>query len=100
MGVCLISIYEFFSAMRHDIVKYRSVKIFTITYILAASITLSYGVYCLLIHITADSCWITFTTGILLVMFAVIMSIFGIIGNCLENSIKSRITRNPIIINS
>lgn len=100
MGICLSSIYEIFSAIRHDFIKYRSVKVFIITYILTTAITISYGTYCMLLHFQQNSCWITFTIGVLLLMFAVTMILFSMIATCLENSVKQRITRNPIIINS
>jgi len=99
MSVCLKSISEFFSAIGHDFIKYNSVRAFIISYILATAITVSYGTYCMVIHIQQDSCWITFTVGMLLIMFLVIMSLFSIIANCIENSLQPSLqirTRNPI----
>jgi uncharacterized membrane protein len=54
----------------------------------------------MLLHFQQDSCWITFTIGVLLLMFAVTISLFSVIANSLEISLNRRITRNPIIINS
>ena len=97
--MCLKSIYEFFHAIHTDFVKYNSVKFFIISYVLATVITVSYGTYCMISRFQQDSCWITFTVGMLLIMFAFIMIIFSIIATCIENSLQANLqirTRNPI----
>jgi hypothetical protein len=98
MSICSKSICEIFHSIYNDFVKYNSVKVFIITYMFATAITVSYGTYCMLSHFQQDSCWVTFTIGILLIMSAVTMIIFSIIANCLENSIQQNLqirTRNP-----
>ena len=93
------SIYEFFNSIYHDFIKSNSLKFIIITYLLATATTISYGTYCMVLHLQQDSCWITFTIGVLLLMFLVLLLFFSIIANCMENSLQPNLqirTRNPI----
>jgi hypothetical protein len=59
-------------------------KTFIRIYVLATIILTSYGTYCMVLKEYENGCWIIFTIGILLIMFAVMNLIFLFIAHCLE----------------
>ena len=96
MGVCYKSISEFFSLFIQYFRKNNSFKFFTISYILAIVILVSYGTSCLLMNQINDKCIMPFLAGLLLIFFAIIMIIFALIATCMDNSLNVRIRNNPI----
>ena len=73
-----------------DINKIYNESIYTKTfiriYIIATIILTSYGTYCMVLKEYGNGCWIIFTIGILLIMFAVTNLIFLLIASCLEKN--------------
>ena len=57
-------------------------RIFIKVYILATIILTSYGTYCMVLKQYDNGGWIIFTSGIILIMFAVVNLIFLLIANC------------------
>jgi cytochrome bd-type quinol oxidase subunit 2 len=96
MSLCYKSSTEFFNLFIQDFRKNNLFKYFTITYLLAIIVLVSYGTYCLLMNQIDDKCIMPFLSGLLLIFFAIIMIIFGILSACMENSLKIRIRNNPI----
>lgn len=77
----MISFMKEISKIYHESIY---TKTFIRIYILVTIILTSYGTYCMVLKQTDNGCWIIFTIGILLIMFAVANLLFLFLAHCLE----------------
>ena len=76
----MISFMKEISKIYHESIY---TKTFIRIYIIATIILTSYGTYCMVLKEYENGCWIIFTIGILLIMFAVANLLFLLIASCL-----------------
>lgn len=77
----MISFMKEISKIYHESIY---TKTFIRIYILVTIILTSYGTYCMVLKQADNGCWIIFTIGILLIMFAVANLLFLFLAHCLE----------------